>query len=237
MLITSKAIVLNAIKYGDYDLIVRCYTEQGLRSYLVKRIFKSSKGKLSPGFFQPLTQLEITANYNNNKSLHFIKEAKIGTPYTTIPNSVVKQTIMVFLSEVLSYALREEEENGPLFSYMETAFQWMDNHSETANFHLVFLINLTKYLGFYPEKGDKFLYFDLIEGKFSDHILSNLYISGTNLDLFKTLLGTNFDGLNALKLNKTNRRDLMEILIQYFELHLPGFKKPRSLEVLKAVFN
>ena len=237
MLITSKAIVLNAIKYGDYDLIVKCYTEQGLRSYMVKRIFKATKGKLSPAFFQPLTQLEITANYNNNRSLHFIKEAKISTPYTTIHNNVIKQTMMVFLSEVLSHALKEEEENQSLFSYLETAFQWLDNHSDTPNFHLVFLMNLTKYLGFYPEKGNQFLYFDLNEGKFTNHIISKLYISGKNLDYFKALLGTNFDVENELKLNKTNRHELLEILIQYFELHLPGFRKPRSLEVLKAVFN
>ena len=237
MLITSKAIVLNAIKYGDYDLIVKCYTEQGLRSYLVKRIYKATKGKLSPAFFQPLTQLEITANYNNNRTLHFIKEAKISSPYTTIYNNVIKQTMMVFLSEVLSHALKEEEENELLFSYLETAFQWLDANSETANFHLVFLMNLTKYLGFYPEKGNQFLYFDLIEGKFTNHLISNLYISGKNLDYFKVLLGTNFDGLEQLKLNKTNRQDLLEILIQYFELHLPGFRKPRSLEVLKAVFS
>lgn len=237
MLITSKAIVLNAIKYGDYDLIVKCYTEQGIRSYLVKRIFKATKGKLSPAFFQPLTQLEITANYNNNRTLHFVKEAKISTPYTNIHNNVVKQTMMVFLSEVLSHALKEEEENESLFSYLETSFQWLDTNTEIVNFHLVFLMNLTKYLGFYPEKGDDFLYFDLIEGKFTNHILSNLYISDTNLDYFKALHGTNFDGLNRLKLNKTNRQDLLEILIQYFELHLPGFRKPRSLDVLKMVFS
>lgn len=237
MLITSKAIVLNTIKYGDYDLIVKCYTEEGIRSYLVKRIFKASKGKLTPAFFQPLTQLEITANYNDNRTLHFIKEAKISTPYTTNHNNIIKQTMVVFLSEMLSNALKEEEENPSLFRYLETAFQWLDSHSNASNFHLVFLINLTKYLGFYPEKGDQFLYFDLIEGKFTNHLVSNLYISGKNLDYFKTLLGTNFDRLYELKLNKTNRQDLLEILIQFFELHLPGFKKPKSLEVLKAVFN
>jgi len=236
MLITSKAIVLNAIKYGDYDLIVKCYTEQGLRSYMIKRIFKATKGKLSPAFFQPLTQLEITANYNNSRTLHFIKEAKISTPYTTIPNSVIKQTMIVFLSEVLSHALKEEEENQQLFSYLETSFQWLDGHMNTPNFHLIFLMNLTKYLGFYPEIGEQYSHFDLIEGKFTNQILSNLYISGTNLDCFKALLGTNFDVINELKLNKTNRQILLEILIQYFELHLPGFRKPRSLEVLKTVF-
>ena len=237
MLITSKAIVLNAIKYSDYDLIVKCYTEQGLRSYLVKRIYKATKGKLSPAFFQPLTQLEITANYNNNRTLHFIKEAKISSPYTTIHKNVIKQTMMVFLSEVLSHALKEEEENESLFRYLEIAFQRLDGNTEIVNFHLVFLMNLTKYLGFYPEKGDQFIYFDLIEGKFSNNIQSNIYISGQNLESFKALYGTNFDTLERLKLNKTKRHDLLEIIIQYFELHLPGFRKPRSLEVLKTVFS
>ncbi len=237
MLITSKAIVLSAIKYGDYDLIVKCYTEQGVRSYLIKRIFKQTKGKFSPAFFQPLTQLEITANYNNNKSLHFINDVKIEIPYTTIPSDIIKQTMLVFLSEVLSSALKEEEKNIGLFSYLETAFLWLDTHTETSNFHLGFLMGLTKYLGFYPEKREELLYFDLLEGKFTDHILSKHYISGQNLIYFKALLGTNFDVLNGLKLNKKSRHTLLEILIQYFELHLPGFRKPRSLEVLKMVFN
>ena len=237
MLITSKAIVLNAIKYGDNDLIVKCYTEQGLRAYLIKRIFKQTKGKFSIAYFQPLTQLEITANYKNNRSLHFINEVKVSTPYLTIPTNVVKQTMLVFLSEVLTHALKEEEENSELFHYLETTFLWLDSQNETANFHLYFLMNLTKYLGFYPEKGEQFLYFDLLEGKFTDHINSRHYISGENLTYFKQLHGTNFDGLFKLKFNKKSRQSLLETLIQYFELHLPGFRKPKSLEVLKMVFN
>jgi len=237
MLITSKAIVLHAIKYGDNDLIVKCYTEQGLRSYLIKRIFKQSKGKFSIAYFQPLTQLEITANYKNNRSLHFINDVKIAKPYTTIPTNIVKQTMLVFLSEVLTNALREEEENVELFHYLETAFLWLDSQEETANFHLNFLMNLTKYLGFYPEKDEQALYFDLLEGKFTSHITSKHYISGENLIYFKQLHGTNFEGLTKLKFNKKSRQSLLETLIQYFELHLPGFRKPKSLEVLKMVFN
>ncbi len=237
MLITSKAIVLNAIKYGDNDLIVKCYTEQGLRTYLIKRIFKQSKGKFSIAYFQPLTQLEITANYKNNRSLHFINDIKISRPYTTIPTNVVKQTMLVFLSEVLTNALREEEENLELFHYLETAFFWLDSQEEAANFHLKFLMNLTKYLGFYPEKEKQSLYFDLLEGKFTDHITSKHYISGEKLIYFKQLYGTNFEGLDKLKFNKKSRQSLLETLIQYFELHLPGFRKPKSLEVLKMVFN
>jgi len=237
MVVTTKAIVLSSIKYADYDIIVRCYTELGIRSYLVKRIFKQKKGKLSPAYFQPLTQLEITANYNPNKTLHFIREASIQYSYATIPIDIVKQTIAVFLSEVLTRALREEETNVKLYSYLETAFIWLDTHTMSVNFHLLFLLNLTKYLGFYPEKENGSLYFDLEEGKFSNHRISKQYISGENLTHFKTLLGTNFDVLHELKFSKKVRQALLDNLIEYFQLHLPGFNKPKSLEVLKSVFS
>jgi DNA repair protein RecO (recombination protein O) len=237
MITTTKAIVLSTIKYADYDIIVKCYTELGLKSYLVKRIFKQKKGKLSPAFFQPLTQLEITAKYNPNKTLHFIKEANVGYSYTTIFADVAKQTIAVFLSEVLTKVLREEETNHQLFTYLETAFIWLDTHHMSANFHLLFLMNLTKYLGFYPEKDTSSLYFDLAAGKFSNQKPLNQYISGENLIHFKMLLGTNFDVLHELKFNKKIRQTILENVIQYFQLHLPGFNKPKSLEVLKAVFS
>jgi DNA repair protein RecO (recombination protein O) len=237
MIITTKAIVLNTIKYADYDMIVKCYTELGVKSYLVKRIFKQKTGKLSPAFFQPLTQLEITANYNSAKTLHFINEATISHSYSTIPLEVTKQAIAVFLSEILSKVLREEEVNQHLFAYIETAFIWLDTHTMSANFHLLFLMNLTKYLGFYPESKEGSLYFDLENGKFVNRPLSKHYLSGKNLTHFKRLLGTHFDVLHELKFTKKERQFLLENIIQYFELHLPGFHKPTSLEVLKAVFS
>ena len=236
MVVTTKAIVLSSIKYSDYDIIVKCYTELGIKSYLIKGILKHRKGKLTPAFFQPLMQLEITANYKPNRTLHFIQEATLNYAYSTISINVVKQTIVMFLSEVLSNSLREEETNVNLYSYLETAFIWLDTHNESANFHLFFLMNLTKYLGFYPEKENGSLYFDLEEGKFSNHISSKNYISGEKLTHFKELLGTNFDVLNRLKFNKKIRQNMLEILIQYFELHLSGFNRPKSLAILKTVF-
>lgn len=237
MVTTNKAIVLSAIKYSDYDLIVKCYTEEGLRSYFIKGIFRHKKGKLTPAFFLPLTQLELTANYNQKRTLHFIKEAKVHYPYASVLTDVLKQTIVVFLSEVLTSALREEESSPKLYSYLETSLQWLDTHHRTSNFHLVFLMHLMKHLGFYPDKDSKALYFDLVEGKFTDQITSNYFLSGENLVHFRALLGINFDVMHTLNFNKTIRQNLLEIVIQYFELHLPGFRTPRSLEVLKTVFN
>ncbi len=237
MLEKTKAIVLTSIKYADADLIVKCYTEMGIKTYMLKRIFKSKSNKLKVAYFQPLTLLEITANHNNKGNLNSIREARISFFYTSIPNNIIKQTIVIFLSEVLSSAIREEDENLSLFNYLNTTLQWLDTHHHTVNFHLLFLLNLTKHLGFYPKiiKNES-RYFSLEEGVFTDLKPMYNYIFGENLNTLKTLIGTNFDVLEKLKFNAKSRQMILEFLISYYELHLPGFKRPKSLSVLKDIY-
>ena len=237
MLVTTKAIVLSTIKYGDTDLIVKCYTQLGLKSYLLKGILKSKKGKLKPAYFQALTQLELVAKHNTKGNLNFIREAKLSYAYSSIGLNITKQTIALFLSEILSKSIHEEEVNQQLFEYIETALIWLDTHDDVTNFHLLFLVNLTKHLGFYPEREqDSSLFFDLEEGRFTNSIPRKNVVTGENLTHLKALLGINFEGLHALKFNGSTRQAVLDILIQYFELHLPGFNRPKSLAILKTVF-
>jgi DNA repair protein RecO (recombination protein O) len=101
----------------------------------------------------------------------------------------------------------------------------------------LFLLNLTKYLGFYPETGNlENSYFDLLEGRFTKHHNYNT-VTGDNLVQFKKLLGINFDVIHQVNFNAENRQAVLSILVQYYELHLDGFKKPKSLEILKSVFS
>jgi DNA repair protein RecO (recombination protein O) len=148
-----------------------------------------------------------------------------------------KQSIALFLSEILYYAIQEEEQNEALFQYLETSFLWLDVHDKVSNFHLLFLLNLTKYLGFYPEQNHVELpYFDLVEGSFTSkkHVQ---VVFGENLIQFKKLLGINFDALSKINFSSINRQSVLSMLIQYYELHLSGFRKPKSLSILKSVFN
>jgi len=139
---------------------------------------------------------------------------------------------------VLNYSIQEEEENLPLYSYLESSFIWLDTHKNISNFHLVFLLNLTKYLGFYPElNNSNYNYFDLSEGGFTNQLPKFNFIKGDNLVAFNKLLGINFDTIDTIKFNSKNRQQVLFILIQYYELHLNGFRKPKSLEVLKALFH
>lgn len=238
MTVSTEAIVISSIKYGDHSLIVKCFTKaEGTKSYLLRGILSSSKRKkIKPAHFQPLAAVQLIAIHNDKGNLNTIKEVQIINNYTSIYSEVVKQTIALFISEVLNQVLTEEE-NEQLFRFLETSILWLDHHTKTANFHLLFLVQLTKYLGFYPETTSiEQTYFNMVEGNFSANKPTVNHVSGQDLSLFKQLLGTNFDDIDKINLNHNNRQELLSIIIQYYELHLSGFRKPKSLEVLKAVF-
>ena len=238
MIESTRAIVINTIKYGDTSLIATCYTNNfGIKTYLLKGILKAKKAKLKPAYFQPLMQLNLTANHNNKGNLNSIRDIEILHFYNSIYTDIKKQTIALFLAEMVYYSIREEERNSTLYKYLETSFLWLDTHDNISNFHLLFLLNLTKFLGFYPEtNAANKSYFDLLEGSFTHYSNVNT-VSGTNLVQFKKLLGISFDVLHTIDFNAKKRQAVLSILIQYFELHLGSFKKPKSLEVLKSVFS
>ena len=168
MVVSTKAIVISKIKYNDNDLIVKCYTaSSGVKSYVIKNALKSKKGKLKPAYFQLLTLLEIEAEHKDNRSLHYFKEVRLYKPYETLHTTIFKSTVVLFLAEILSMILNEEEANPPLFEYLETTLLWFDTVEKTGTFHQQFLMGLTKFLGINPDtSNDSLPYFNLENGNF-----------------------------------------------------------------------
>ncbi|HEX8577178.1 MAG TPA: DNA repair protein RecO [Flavobacterium sp.] len=237
MQVKTKAIVISSIKYQEKSLIVKCFTQSdGLKSYYVRDAFSSRKSNRKIAYFQPLTILEIVAVHKNKGTLENFKEIRIVAPFHSIYADVVKSTIVIFLSEILHHSIHEEEKNVPLFSFLETALHWLDSHNEIANFHLILLLEITKYLGFYPDISNiKFRFFEMIEGVFSSvQALSSL--SEQETILFRRLIGLKFDS-DKKTFHVVERQLLLKILIDYYTFHLDGFKRPKSLEVLKEVFS
>ncbi|WP_290697798.1 DNA repair protein RecO [Lacinutrix sp.] len=238
MLLSTNAIVLSKLKYRDNDLIIKCYTQkEGIVSYLLKGVLKSKQGS-KVAYYQLLTQLQLVTDFKPSRSLQYIKEVKINNLYSSLHTNVLKSAIVMFLAEVLSSSLQEEEQNDTLFNYIEATLLWLDMHDNYANFHLLFLLNLTKHLGFYPDvsKIDA-PFFNLEAGKFQDEMESRYSISNENLTLLKQLLGTTFDTLETVKINAKQRRSFLSLILVYFELHLGTFKKPKSLQIFNDVFN
>ena len=238
MLIKTKAIVLSKLRYRDNDLIIKCLTEEkGVVSYIVRGVGGSKSKGSKLAYFQLLSQLFLEQTYRSNKSLQTIKEMKVDYHYETLHSDIVKGTIVMFLAEILASVLKEEEKNKTLFDYVQTSLQFFDHQDAYSNFHLFFLLNLTKPLGFYPDTSQiEGSYFNLNSGMFQN-VQENFNISGHNLTLLKQLLGTNFDAIQEIKLNTNQRQSFLNMLLLYYELHLGSFPKPRSLQVLNQVFN
>ncbi|MBT8262025.1 MAG: DNA repair protein RecO [Bacteroidia bacterium] len=239
MVVTTNAIVFSSIKYAEADLIVSCFTESsGLKSYLLRSVLKSRKGKVRASYFQPLTQLEITAVHRNKGTLERIREVKLIEPYKSLHTNVIKGTVVMFLAELLKTCIQEEEPNPPLFEYLQQSLVWLDSHDSIANFHILFLLKLSAYLGFYPDEStlDK-KYFNLEEGLFEDFPGGMTSEEGPHVEAFKGFFGIDFDALTRIKLAKTERSDVLNLILLYYKLHLQAYKNPKSLLVLNQLFN
>lgn len=236
MLVKTKAIVISSLKYQEKSLIVKCFTlSDGLKSYFVPNAFSAKKSNQKIAYFQPLTLLEIEANHKNKGTLEHFKEIKLSNAYHTINTDIIKSTIVIFLSEILHHSIQEEEKNEGLFTFLETAFLWLDTHEETANFHLILLLEVTKFLGFYPDTSEiDGKHFEMNDGIFTS-FLGTSCLTEHETHLFKKLIELKFDS-NQKVFNGVERQMLLKILLDYYAIHLDGFKKPKSLEVLKEVF-
>lgn len=239
MVVATKAIVFSAIKYSEADLIVSCYTEvAGIKNYLLRNILKSKRGKLKASYFQPLTQLELVADHKNKGTLEYIKEAKVFYPYKTLHTDIVKSGLVMFLSEILKNCIREEETNAELYSFLENSFQWLDQSDEVANFHIYFLLQLSMHLGFYPDASNiNDEYFNIMEGNFQAINTGNYCLEGQQIENFKKFFGINLETLNTIKLSKTARQNLLELILAYYSFHMQGYQKPKSLAVLNQLFS
>lgn len=237
MLVKTKAIVLSSLRYQDKSLIVKCFTESdGLKSYYVRDAFTSKKSSQKTVYFRPLTILEIEASHKNKGTLEYFKEVKLAYPYFSISTDIVKTTIAIFISEMLHHSIKEEEKNQSLYSFLETALLWLDSHDEIANFHLILLLEITKFLGFYPDASNTDnSFFEMTEGIFVPYASVSCLTSEESL-LLKRLMPLKLDNsINAFHVSE--RQQLLKILLDYYAFHLDGFKRPKSLDVLKEVFS
>ncbi len=236
MLVKTKAIVLSSIRFNDKSLIVKCFTQSdGIKSYFVRDAFSAKKTNQKIAYFQPLTILEVVATHKKNANLHYFSEIRTAIPFQTIHTDFVKSTIVMFIAEMLHHSIHEEEQNNNLFLFIETALLWLDQHEASTNFHLIFTVEITKFLGFYPDISNVDLpYFDVKEGFFvPTQCATALGVSETLL--FKKLLKLTFDDTEKVFVVEA-RQWLLKILIDYFKFHLDGFKEPKSIAVLKEVF-
>tara|TARA_B100000941_G_C28432344_1_gene514947 strand:+ start:100 stop:828 length:729 start_codon:yes stop_codon:yes gene_type:complete len=241
MLVETDAIVIGSIKYGDSSLIANCYCKElGLRSFLLKGILLPKKKGLKKSFFQPLSLISITTELKNqnNQKLHFIKQGNVRYHLNEIPLDIKKNAIALFLSEFLSIVISEEgAPNNELYKFVENGIIFLEKNPFSPFFHLKFLIELTRFLGFYPSLSNKAgEYFDMENGCFCEGSNSIYMVGGEIIPVFKKLLVINLDSIFKLNFSNSLRIKVLEFLINYFSIHLPRFRKIKSIPVLHEIF-
>jgi DNA repair protein RecO (recombination protein O) len=146
--------------------------------------------------------------------------------------------VVLFLAEILKNCIREEEANSELFHFLEAAIQWLDLHSEIANFHIHFLLQLSIHLGFYPDASNSSAsYFNIREGNFQSRNTSDYCLSGPQVENLKKFFTKSFDDIHTIKLSKKERQSLLELILTYYSFHVQGYQKPKSLAVLNQLFS
>ena len=239
MVTSTSAIVLSKIRYKDNDIIVKLFTkEYGAISFIVKGGQNSKKNKIKYVYFQELTILEIQFNYNSKRDLQYIKDIEIKHNYTSSHTDLVKVSVIMFLSEVLSNVITHQKRDIQLYNYIEESLIWYDINKSNTYFHMIFLIELTRYLGFYPDiLSNNFKYFNLEGGSYEKSKTSEYSITGDSLNLFNQILGIKFDSNPLPALNSKDKMEIINIILTYYKLHINNFKPIKSLEIVKNIFS
>lgn len=236
---TIQGIVLQSIRYGDTSLIVKVFTRNyGLRSYMVKGAFNHNS-KSRAALFQNLHLINyMEVGKPNKSSLGYMKDVQLTTIYQSIPFVMNKGAILMYVSELLTKTLTEQEQNEAMYDFIVRSLHWLDLvEQDYANFPLFFTLELTRYLGFYPQNNyEAGFCFDMIEGLFAhDYPLHPYYYDVEDAQLLSRLLNVGIDEACSLPLLISQRRELLDGLIVFMRLHAPVMKDFHSHEVLKTV--
>lgn len=237
-----KGIFLHKVRYSDHSAIAKVYTnEAGMQSFIIRGVGKSTKNKKN-GLLQPLTLVDIVAYFNPKKDIHHIKEIILAYHFKNLQQKdFVKSSIAIFINELIYNSIKEEEKNQPLFDFLQNSIQYLDlTEQGYLNFHLFFAIQFTKYLGFFPAYEQKIPYgfFDLREGKFvPNEPFHPEYLDARKSEVFKELLKQQYSGLSSFNITNQQRRDLLNDILYYYSIHLQGFGKMKSHQILETVLS
>ena len=232
-IIKTEAIVLHSLKYGEGRIIVDIFSREQGRLSMIVSAPRSERSKIKKQYLQPLTLLMLECDVRPQAQLQKVREATLLTPLPSVFSDAKKLSIGLFVSEFLYHALKGEQRNVPLFDYVRSSIEWLDAAiGPVANFHLVLLMRMARFLGFYPNMESEGDYFDLGEGTFGQQ--RDDRIAGATV---RQLMRMDYPTMHLFRLSRQERLQILQTLLRYYELHLPAFPELRSLSVLKELYD
>ena len=242
----TKGIVLKAVKYGETSLIVTALTELfGLQTYMANAV-RSSKQPGKAAIYQPCSILQMEVYHNEQKNLQRIKEAEWSPIFNYLYSDIVKNCVGLYIVELMYNVIKQPETNADLYNFCEDALMSLDAApaNVTANFPLYFSIQFAYFFGFrindFPIKyNEAEVYFlDLNEGQFVLHQHdAGQYLEKEDAAIIADILRIQHPSeLHLIRINRLKRMKLLQSLETYYQIHIPDFKKLKTLEVLQSIF-
>lgn len=241
MLHKVRGIVLKTTNYSESSVIVQVLTDKfGMQSYLINGV-KKPQAKIKMNMLQSLHLLDMVVYHKMNTNIQRISELRQTPVFKTIPYDIIKTSVVIFLNEVLYKSIRHQSADDSLFDYIFNAVAWFDEIEEiNPNFHLSFLLKLTRFLGFAPNerrRNDQ-VFFDLQEGEFVSRqpIHANYLLLDDALG-FILLFEAPFEKISEIKLSNNQRRFLLDKILVFYTLHTASFGEVQSHKILETLLS
>lgn len=236
----TPALVLSTVNYGDRQLIVDLLTRQAGRQSFIVRLSQSPHVRVHRRLFQPLTLLDADFTLRPNRTLQRFSEVRMSRPWTSLTANPYKMPLVFFVAEFLRHATRDEQDVATLFDYVVDSVEWLDMASEGyANFHLVFMIRLSMFLGFFPnlESYEPGACFDLRSGCFSTTVPPHPdYIQADEAEAMVGLMRLSFTTMRLFRMSREQRNRCVDVILDFYRLHIPAFPELKTLGVVRELF-
>lgn len=238
MRVSEKALILQSIKHGDKKYILKLFSRQHGMLTAAVNVGQSKMAKIRSSSVMPLNFIEAELIFKENKEIHLLTELSVYKTQSNIHQHMSKLSIAQFMHEVMIKTLKDQHGHSDLYLFIEDCFDFLNGANEGySNLHLHFLLELSKHLGFEPQNNfsSTNLYFDVREGRFTETAM--VWPFGLDKEesaVFSEVLKCN---LLAARFSREEKHLVLDVFLNYFAFHIPGFGILKSPEVLKEVFN
>ena len=210
-----ELVVLHTTKFGENSIVVHTLSrEYGRRSFLVR-----GAGKRLMSLFLPLNILEAEVVESSKSNLYTARNLSARHPLMGIRSSVFKNTMTMFMSEVLYRVVKDGVNEPGLYEWCEKNILLLDAvQADFSNFHLRFLLELAVALGFAPESRDLQPFV------------------GDNFNVVESLMHGSFAETMLIPMTGSQRSEVAEQILRYIEYHTDSTLRINSLKVLRELF-
>ena len=241
MLLKTRGIIFRTMKYSETSIIADIFTEEkGLNSFIISGV-RNPKSKVGSGLFQVMSLVDLVAYFKDDGKLNRIKEVRPAHIYQSIPFQIEKMAVGMFIAEVCQKSIKTAEENQEFFDFLMESFVFLDETKKSvANYHLTFMMALTRFLGFLPngEYSIDTPYFDLKEGTFEDVVpVHPNFLKKEDSADFGTILKSNLVASHELNFSRTQRKALINNLLDFFKYHVENFGEVNTHKVFETVLS